>query len=637
MTLKGVEDILFDIYIRLPFLEGISYTKNVDRKEALKLIQRYRSEFTGSDNREVFRTSDSIQLLKDILKLVTPYCGNKVTEDRILTLTPFSNAGKLNERISFLNNIFTTLKSNKEISSLARDVIKNVKLVTVKPPLNSSIAVSSEELRQSLSSISKGLHVDVVSKKDIAELSKGKDLLICVGFGEVKDCISLQGSFEFFELVPDRFIGIFESFKTVLEAYQTIGRMFKEKELELYGLFSNVEDASNMLNLLGNMKLDRVDPRSTIEEGELEINEGIESMMKSNSDSREYKSLISDVIGRLGSKLGLDEKRLSTLVRDALENARTPFYFSTYMVNQIVEGLEKSKAKASFMEYLRVSRDLSKYLDMLGEIAEELYEFDLILSIFNFKEEYHLSFAKTVEEGIGFIGGRNIFLIQDELKGQVKIQNVDYSIGRTDLEIFGANTSKVVLLTGANSGGKTTLLTTVAQVATMSMLGLPVPAYKAESPIISIYLFRRRTVRKIGSLEHALKSTIPILSRRERKLILMDEFEALTEPKAIARIVAVFLNNLPKQSLALFVTHLAGDTIPYLKTEFRVDGIEATGIDEEGNLIVDRQPTFNRLGTSSPELIVEKLQKTTRSKRVFKTYEEMLDLLRHLRGGRSSK
>jgi hypothetical protein len=637
MTLKGVEDILFDIYIRLPFLEGISYAKNVDRKEALKLVQQYRSEFTGSDNREVFRTSDSIQLLKDILKLVTPYCGNKVTEDRILTLTPFSNAGMLNERISFLNNIFTTLKLNREISSMARDVIKNVKLVTIKPPLNSSIVVSTEELRQSLSSISKGLHIDVVSKKNIAELSKSKDLLICIGFGEVKDCISLQETFELFELVPDRFIGIFESFKTVLEAYQTIGRMFKEKELELHGLFANVEDASNMLNLLGNIKLDRVDPRSAIEKGELEINEGIESMMKSNSDPGEYKSLVSDVIGRLGSKLGIDEKRLSTLVRDALENARTPFYFSTYTVNQIVEGLEKSKAKASFIEYLRVSRDLSKYLDMLGEIAEELYEFDLILSILNFKEEYQLSFAKTIEEGIGFIGGRNIFLIEDELKGRVKIQNVDYSIGRTDLEIFGANTSKVVLLTGANSGGKTTLLTTVAQVATMSMLGLPVPAYKAESPITNIYLFRRRTVRKIGSLEHALKSTLPILARGGRKLVLIDEFEALTEPKAIARIVAAFLNNLSKQSLALFVTHLAGDTIAHLKINFRVDGIEATGIDADGNLVVDRQPTFNRLGTSSPELVVEKLLRTAKSKKVIKTYEEMLVLLRHLRGGRSLK
>jgi len=637
MLTKGIEDILFDIYVRLPFLEGISYAKNVDRKETFKLAQQYRSELTGLGIKEVFRTADSKQLLKDILKLVIPYCGNKITEDRVFTLVPYSNTDKLNDRIAFLSHMLTVIESNKELSFKAKDFLRNIKITRVKSQSGSVIAVNSEELKQSVSNLSKGLEIEVVSKRDVPELSKGKDLLICIGFGEVKGCISLKESFELYELVPNRFFEVFESFRSVLEAYQSIGRIFKEKGVVLEGLFGHVEDAGNIISLLGSMEVDRVDPRSAIEEAELEINEGIEDMMKSHAGAEEYRSLVSDAIEKLNSKFGLGEKSLSALAKDALENARTPFSFSTYVVNQIVEGLIRSRAEASYKEYLRISRELSKYLDVLEKITEELYEFDLLLSIYEFKRDYKLSFPKIIEDGIGFVGGRNILLIQDELKGNIKIQKINYSIGSTDLEIFGANTTNIVLLTGANSGGKTTLLTTVAQIATLSILGLPVPADKAETPRMSIYLFRRRTVRKIGSLEHALKSIIPILARRERKLILMDEFEALTEPKAIARIVAAFLNNLPKQSLALFVTHLAGDTIPYLKIDFRVDGIEASGIDAKGNLVVDRQPIFNRLGTSSPELIVEKLQKTTMSKRVAKTYEEMLELLRHLRGGRSPK
>ena len=637
MPLKGVEDILFDIYVRLPFLEGILYVRDIDRRAALKLVQEYRSGSTGLGVKDIFRTVDSKQLMKDILKLVIPYCENKITEDRLLSFTPYSDAGKLNGRIAFLNKMFNAIESNRELFSKVKEVLKDVKLATVKPSSGSVIVVSSEEVKQSISNLSKGLKIEVASKKDISELSKGRDLLICIGFGEVKGCIYLQESFELYELVPDRFVGIFESFRSILEAYQLIGNMFKEKGLVLAVFFEKVEDASSIINLLGSIEVDRIDPRSAIEEAELEINEVIENMMKSHAGAEEYRRLVSDIIERLGSKLGLGEKSLSTLVKDALENARTPFSFSTYMVNKIVEELKRSKAEASYREYVRVSRELSKYVDVLGKIAEELYEFGLVISIFEFKKDYSLTFPKIIEGGIGFIGGRNIFLVQDELEGNFKIQKVNYSIGSTGLEIFGANTTNIVLLTGANSGGKTTLLTTVAQVATLSVLGLPVPVDKAEAPIVGIYLFRRRTVRKIGSLEHALKSTIPILAKRERKIILMDEFEALTEPKAIARIVAVFLNNLSKQSLALFVTHLAGDMIPYLKTNFRVDGIEATGINTEGNLMVDRQPTFNRLGTSSPELIVEKLQKTTRSKKVAKTYGEMLELLRHLRGGRPPK
>jgi len=39
-------------------------------------------------------------------------------------------------------------------------------------------------------------------------------------------------------------------------------------------------------------------------------------------------------------------------------------------------------------------------------------------------------------------------------------------------------------------------------------------------------------------------------------------------------------------------------------TEVRVDGIEAKGLDENYNLIVDRTPKMNYLAKSTPELIL---------------------------------
>jgi dsDNA-specific endonuclease/ATPase MutS2 len=38
-----------------------------------------------------------------------------------------------------------------------------------------------------------------------------------------------------------------------------------------------------------------------------------------------------------------------------------------------------------------------------------------------------------------------------------------------------------------------------------------------------------------------------------------------------------------------------------------VDGIEAKGLDNELNLIVDRNPVYNHIAKSTPELIVERL------------------------------
>jgi DNA mismatch repair protein MutS2 len=60
------------------------------------------------------------------------------------------------------------------------------------------------------------------------------------------------------------------------------------------------------------------------------------------------------------------------------------------------------------------------------------------------------------------------------------------------------------------------------------------------------------------------------------------------------------------------VTHLARETLPHVKLPIRVDGIEAKGLDKEGELIVDRQPKFNHIGSSTPKLIIMKLSKAAK-------------------------
>jgi dsDNA-specific endonuclease/ATPase MutS2 len=271
------------------------------------------------------------------------------------------------------------------------------------------------------------------------------------------------------------------------------------------------------------------------------------------------------------------------------------------------------------MEETRISVD---------HVVRGLFQLDAFQAIARFAEDYKLSTPLLNNgSGIGFEAGRNLFLVQDSSRGSGRVDPVSYSVGDISIELFGAETQPVVLLTGANSGGKTTLLETLATIHFLSLLGLPVPARRADVPFVPLYLFRRRTARKVGSLEYAIRVLRPVMSRHKPKLLLMDEFEALTEPGALGRIIASLLNDLPKGSLTLFVTHLAREILPYLRTSVRVDGIEANGIDDKGNLIVDRQPVFNHLGTSTPELIISKLAKKTNSKRLQKVYRNMIELL----------
>ena len=101
-----------------------------------------------------------------------------------------------------------------------------------------------------------------------------------------------------------------------------------------------------------------------------------------------------------------------------------------------------------------------------------------------------------------------------------------------------------------------------------------------------------------------------VVSDPTSKLILADELEAITEPGAGARIIAGMLlaaEAHPDTSMVL-VTHLAPAIIEATgRDDLRIDGIEARGLDEDLELIVDRTPRRNHLARSTPELIVRRL------------------------------
>ncbi len=49
-----------------------------------------------------------------------------------------------------------------------------------------------------------------------------------------------------------------------------------------------------------------------------------------------------------------------------------------------------------------------------------------------------------------------------------------------------------------------------------------------------------------------------------------------------------------------------------METPVRVDGIEAEGLDENNNLRVCRSPRYNYLAKSTPELILDRLVRSTK-------------------------
>jgi dsDNA-specific endonuclease/ATPase MutS2 len=155
-------------------------------------------------------------------------------------------------------------------------------------------------------------------------------------------------------------------------------------------------------------------------------------------------------------------------------------------------------------------------------------------------------------------------------------------------------------------------------------------AEQAEVPLLErLYFFAKRHGESgAGAFEALLRSFAGIAQRKERRLILADEIEATTEPGAAAKIISAMLEWFSREgdTLVALVTHLGGELKDVKIQGMRIDGIEARGLDENLNLIVDRNPVLGRLARSTPELILERLSR--KEKEEFYSF-----LLQRFRGG----
>ena len=177
------------------------------------------------------------------------------------------------------------------------------------------------------------------------------------------------------------------------------------------------------------------------------------------------------------------------------------------------------------------------------------------------------------------------------------IEPVDYAVGG------------VALLSGVNSGGKTSTLDLVAATVTLAQMGLPVPADDVALTRFDALHYHAKTQGTLdaGAFEATVREFGDLASGGEGALVLVDELESITEPGASAKIVAGVLEALDDQgATGIFVSHLAGEIAETASFDVAVDGIQAEGL-EDGELVVDRSPRKDHLARSTPELIVEKL------------------------------
>ncbi|EJN61319.1 DNA mismatch repair protein [Halogranum rubrum] len=242
------------------------------------------------------------------------------------------------------------------------------------------------------------------------------------------------------------------------------------------------------------------------------------------------------------------------------------------------------------------------------------------LSLARFAVAHNLRRPTLTDDGLAVTEARNLLL-------DGEVQPVTYGVGTHGVAggtVTPPSGDRVTVLTGANSGGKTTLLETLSQVTLLTAMGLPVPAASAEVGQFDTVVFHRRHASfNAGVLESTLKSIVPPLTNDGRTLMLVDEFEAITEPGRAADLLNGLVQlTVDRGGLGVYVTHLADELSP-LPPEARIDGIFAEGLTQDLALRVDYQPRFGTVGKSTPEFIVSRLVANATDRSVRQGFEAL--------------
>ncbi len=350
-----------------------------------------------------------------------------------------------------------------------------------------------------------------------------------------------------------------------------------------------------------------------------------------------FTSTIQEAEDKLAQMLGLTARETDWVTGIINEEISLPAKLVTTQIKDLEDKLRRLFADKQFRLIKKIANDLDRLRNEVMKAVQTLLEFDLFLAVGLFALDYELTTPKISMEysGLGVQGATNMFLAESFLKGKHgKVQPVDYCIGKTPFQPEGTNGENCALLSGANSGGKTTIIQTLAQVVTMAQSGFPVPAKQAYVPVFEelYFFYKSRGMVSAGAFETTLKQFAEIVVSEKSKLALFDEIEAITEPGSAANVIAGLIEILqsdPRTSTVI-CSHLAREIQEVTSVPIRIDGIEARGLDENLDLIVDRTPCFGKLARSTPELIVERLSKLTKGPKKA-VYEKILENLNRIR------
>ncbi len=577
-------------------VDRITEIDGVSQRRAIEII----NAVLGNPTQEFLKTERASQIYDDIVNRILQFASTQYGKNRILLLNPVKDEEKITENMTFV------VKAKETVSHLPLDEIRKLlKKIdptgNPKPKYNPSkaILVESKEDYHRLMDLGLNSYCSIITGDEIENLEDFELIVYLysdgmIELGDAFNVTMVNRDSSDFEIVPDVVLLYYQ------ENYDLLLNVLKIKKI--LGRNSVIREILEVLDSLESF------------EGDEEIFDDAVEAAKKKADLKLKNSIKTidlkgdEVLNLLNEEM---PHKIQIIFDEVIKEARdevkkkTGCSFDPFIPKYPVEIDENElkrvkrqeiakKQVNAFENKVKAAAMLSKRKDEVEAEIHEILLFDYEFALGCFAYYYDLN-PPEIGDGFSFKAGIHLNLA---LENDLNLQKIDYKLESPD---------NVVLLTGANSGGKTTLLETLAQISIMTQMGLPVCAKKSRIKLVDeVYFFSKKHSLDAGAFESFLRTFMPIVIRETDKIILLDELEAITELEAAVKIIASFMDFIKdSNSYAVIVTHMAREILKY--TNVRVDGIEAQGLDDEYNLIVDRTPRMNYFAKSTPELILKRM------------------------------
>ena len=248
------------------------------------------------------------------------------------------------------------------------------------------------------------------------------------------------------------------------------------------------------------------------------------------------------------------KRRVSGVVHGASSSGQTVYVEPLETIeqnNELVRLLEEEQAEIHRI-FVALTRLVSGYAHALVDGARVLALVDTLLARARFARDYDCVSPALTPGGLSLNAARHPLL-------ERHLRAIGGRIVPLTLELTA--TSRQIIISGPNTGGKTVALKTTALLAMMAQAGLPVPATAAGFPVFTAFLADIGDAQSIEADLSTFSAHIVNLDRLSRladarSLVLLDELGSATDPdEGSALAVAVANYFLTSGAWSLISTH----------------------------------------------------------------------------------